>query len=110
MMATGLRAAQRTVTVLAVIKWVTVGLWLAYAVSAIYVIAQAETWPEWTLWLEPLVAAGAIVSAVLSWAFLGYLQHMLATNLATALAVSAPPAPLRMEYVSGGPVVTGRAA
>jgi cytochrome c biogenesis protein CcdA len=78
------KAAERNVRALAVIKWLVVGAWLVYGLFACVAIGLAETWPEWTLYLQPVVAVASILSALLSWVLIGWFQHMLATNVAIA--------------------------
>lgn len=83
-MSNSVKAAERNVRALAAIKWIVVGAWLLYGLFACVTIGLAETWPEWTLYLQPVVAVAVILAALLSWVLIGWFQHMLATNVALA--------------------------
>jgi hypothetical protein len=72
--------AARTARFIGVLKWVVVGAQLLWGVLVIVGIAQAETWPEWTLMLEPVAGLAAALVAVVTWVLFGWFQHMLATN------------------------------
>lgn len=77
-MNTSTKAAGRVVASLAVLKWIAVALWAVTGLLAVGVIWLAESWPQWTVWLEVPAVLVAIVGGWLSWTFIGWRQHMLA--------------------------------
>jgi hypothetical protein len=66
-----------TLRVFAVVKWLAVAGWLIGGVVEVLSIANAQSWPVWTLWLEPVAGVVAVAAAAFTWAVVTWLQEVL---------------------------------
>jgi hypothetical protein len=73
--------AARVVASLNVLKWIIVALWALWALGAVEAIWKLTEWPIVSAAPVVLVAA---VSAWVSWAAVGWLQHMLGMAILSA--------------------------
>lgn len=80
-MSNQVKAAERTAVALGWIKWTVAVLCLLGGAGAVQVIYSATTWP---MGAAVPVVIGALAAAVLSWALIGWRQHMLQMEIRTA--------------------------